>query len=918
MAKLKITDENGKERVHELVDDVTTIGRSSASTIQVTDEKASRSHFRVEKEGDRFKLVDLGSTNGTRLNGQKVQGTVFLRMNDRISLGRTTFVYDGPGAPAAAIEGGDTVPLDPIALNGPSTDGPKYVLKVLEGSNSGQQYELGPKPLTLGRHSSNTIQIVDDAASNYHAEVNREPIGFVLTDLGSTNGTRVKMKNKNDFEKVIKTPLSAGMQIKVGKTLLEFANVGKAEDELFATMALDPDKLEDTLSPPSSGTPKIAIAALLGLVLIGGGVFAYIKMNKPAEPGVKPTVPEVVDTTNRVINGDFSQGTDDYGNPKNFKIERGIPDVKVAVVPEADHAAGEAAPPPTPNPNPAVPKPPEKTKLGLQITKAGRTPSALTSVETAASFPVDPSKVYEISGWMRNDGDGLFGLRVTWIAGERTYSENPVVLKDTQEWKTKGTPLAPPSWAQRAKVGVFVQGKEGKASFDDLAFVEKPGAKVSSAPGVKFQSVNFSFEGTKGVFSASSQGDRVIEGGTLALITRDGAATSELTSAVEPQPSGDSAKTAIDGRLYDFALQDLTNYRIVAQPGSAGVDLKVAVDSASDTASKPELRFYVVGPAAQGDVEVTKSGNASDRMAAADGEKQFSDVQEVLFNAGKTPQFDLAFPKPVSLEIKREGARRKVTIQFKGEVQLAFAPESIVRKQQMVAAAADIRKSMEAKKWGDVEAKTKTFSDCFGSQFAQAKDEVASIREKIDAEWKDTQTKVGQAIEALKLVQTPKVIETSKETISRHIQMWTPGDHVTELEEKLKLIDELAKAGGVAKAEEEAEKMYTEAERYFGNRAYTVAISILKKKILEDAAGQKTKAAEKAKDLLAKAEAAEQRQQELNAISARLREKSKNYLLTNDFKGAVDAIEKDKEYQDNRADLKAIEDLLKDWKSKLK
>jgi len=916
MAKLTITDENGKERVHELIDTVTTFGRASINTVQVTDEKASRNHFRVEKEGDRFKLVDLGSTNGTRLNGQKVQGTVFLRMGDRISLGRTTFVYDGPGEPAEVPVGGDTVALDPVELNGPSTEGPKYVLKVLEGANIGKQYELGPKPLTLGRHSSNTIQIIDDAASNYHAEVNREPIGFVLTDLGSTNGTRVKLKNKSDFEKVIKTPLSAGMQIKVGKTLLEFSNIGKAEDELFATMALDPEKLEDTLGQPTSGTPKIAIVALVALLLIGGGVFAFVKMRTPEVVGPKPPPVEPVDTSNRVVNGDFSQGTDDYGNPKNFKIERGIPDVKVAVVPEADRSAAEAAPPPA---NPNAPKLPEKTKLGLQITKAGRTPSALTSVETAASFAVDPGKVYEISGWMRNDGDGLFGLRVTWSAGERSYSENPVVLKDTQEWKQKGTPLMPPSWAQRAKVGVFVQGKEGKASFDDLAFVEKPGAKVATAPSIKFQAVNFSFEGTKGVFSASSQGDRVLEDGTLTLITRDNTATSELTSAVEPQLSGDTAKAAIDGRLYDFALQDLTNYRIVAQPGAAGVDLKVAVDSVSDAASRPELKFYVVGPTAQGDVEITKNGGASDRMASADAEKTFSDVQEVLFNAGKSPQFDLAFPKPVSLEIKREGARRKVTIQFKGEVQLALAPESLIRKQQMLAAAADLQKTMEARnKWGEAEAKMKALRDTFGTQFQQARDDAAKAKDVIEGEWKKTQDEVVRALDALKLVQTQNVINTSKETINRHIQAWTPSDHVTELNEKLQLIDELAKSGNVAKAEEEAEKMYGEAERYFGIKQYSVAISILKRKILEDKDGQKTKAAEKAKELLAKAEAAEQRNQELNAISARLREKSKNYLLTNDYKAAIDAIEKDKEYQDNRLELKAIEDLLKEWKTKLK
>ncbi|MCY3024038.1 MAG: FHA domain-containing protein [Planctomycetota bacterium] len=99
MAKLTITDNSGKERIHELVDDVTTIGRASSNIIQVADEKASRQHFRVEKAGERFRLVDLGSTNGTRLNGVKLQGQVLLRPGDKLSVGKTVFLFEDPNAP---------------------------------------------------------------------------------------------------------------------------------------------------------------------------------------------------------------------------------------------------------------------------------------------------------------------------------------------------------------------------------------------------------------------------------------------------------------------------------------------------------------------------------------------------------------------------------------------------------------------------------------------------------------------------------------------------------------------------------------------------------------------------------------------------------------------------------------------------
>src|SRR5437868_14954051 len=105
MAKLKIKDEHGKERLHELVDATTSIGRASANTIQITDEKSSRHHFKIEKNGSAFKLVDLGSTNGIKLNGTKLGADIDLKPGDQLSVGKTIFVFEDesqakPSAPA--------------------------------------------------------------------------------------------------------------------------------------------------------------------------------------------------------------------------------------------------------------------------------------------------------------------------------------------------------------------------------------------------------------------------------------------------------------------------------------------------------------------------------------------------------------------------------------------------------------------------------------------------------------------------------------------------------------------------------------------------------------------------------------------------------------------------------------------------
>jgi len=934
MAKLTITDEHGKERVHELVDAVTLIGRASTNTIQVTDEKASRQHFRVDKDGERFKFVDLGSTNAVRINGVKTKDSVLLCNGDVLNFGKTTFKYEGPGEPiakpAAAEHAPSTIVIPPgTPAAAPSekkaaplkidsgADAPKYVLRVLEGGNPGKVYELGATALTLGRHASNTIQVLDDAASNYHAEVNREPMGYVVTDLGSTNGTRVKSKGKTDFEKVVKTPLSPGAQIRIGKTVLEYENIGKPEeDQLFGTIALDPEKLGDKLEEPKRGGGLKLVAALVLVALIGG--IAFVASNRDTTHGDPPAprkdIPPPSDLSNRIANGDFTEGTDDEGNPKQFRIERGAPGVKVAVAADADRGGGTPVAPvaPVDPTKPVVPPTPVANKLGLQVAKSGKSGAALTAVETAATFAIDAGKAYELSGWMKNDGDGLFGLRVTWIAGDRKLSEHPVVLKDTQEWKEKTITITPPSWAQRARAGVFVQGKDGKASFDDLGFRERPDASPTSFPSVKFGAIAIHFEGSKGVFTGSLQGETVIEDGTLLLRGPDNQSI-DLTSAVDPRTKAEGAGAAIDGRVYDFALQELTNYRIEALPGGSGVDLRAAVDTPHEQGCKPELRFYIAGAVAAGDVEVTKGG-AAQRITSADAMQSIGGVEELLFNAGKTPQLNITFAKPVDVELKREGARRNVTISFRGELQLAIAPESQAQKKQMLALIEALQTSLNVKRWGDAEAKLAQLKQQYKARFPQAAEESTRADSVIDKAWTNAKEEVQRSIDNVKTLKTSASGNLAKDTITRHATEWTGSERASQLTANLPIIADLLKEGDAMKAEDEAAKLFAQAEEMHRKGVYAVAMSILRVKILNDKINKNTKVAAEAQKLLDKCEIGERRQRDLRVIEEKLNEKVKNYLLTSDYKSAIDAVEKDKEYQDNRADLPQINTKLEDWK----
>ena len=61
----------------------------------------------------------------------------------------------------------------------------------LHGTLSGQRFPVGDVAVAFGRGEDCDIVIADPAVSRHHAELRQEADGFVLTDRGSSNGTRV-------------------------------------------------------------------------------------------------------------------------------------------------------------------------------------------------------------------------------------------------------------------------------------------------------------------------------------------------------------------------------------------------------------------------------------------------------------------------------------------------------------------------------------------------------------------------------------------------------------------------------------------------------------------------------------------------------------------------------------------------------
>jgi len=93
---LRIVSPEGQERSAQLQAH-NTLGRHPDNSIQILDRIVSKNHCHIIQVGNGFVLKDLGSLNGTYVNGQRVQGERALRRGDEIGLGSTKIIYVGDG-----------------------------------------------------------------------------------------------------------------------------------------------------------------------------------------------------------------------------------------------------------------------------------------------------------------------------------------------------------------------------------------------------------------------------------------------------------------------------------------------------------------------------------------------------------------------------------------------------------------------------------------------------------------------------------------------------------------------------------------------------------------------------------------------------------------------------------------------------
>jgi len=184
----------GSEQEYELAKSEITIGRAMNNDIVLGDARVSHTHSRLECTPQCVYITDLGSSNGTRLNGSLVT-RASLSPGDVINLGSTTLRYESA---APAVEADNTIidnetdltsTLQQAALSMTINETNTSRLVIHTPEKTWEVSLEGVDSLTIGRAPDNEVVIDHSSVSRRHARLARRGNSYVVRDLDSTNGT---------------------------------------------------------------------------------------------------------------------------------------------------------------------------------------------------------------------------------------------------------------------------------------------------------------------------------------------------------------------------------------------------------------------------------------------------------------------------------------------------------------------------------------------------------------------------------------------------------------------------------------------------------------------------------------------------------------------------------------------------------
>jgi pSer/pThr/pTyr-binding forkhead associated (FHA) protein/antitoxin component of MazEF toxin-antitoxin module len=220
-----------------LGDEPVYIGREKGCDIHLDDRALSRRHAKLERRGASIWAEDLGSANGTYVNGEEIKVATRLDGGDIIGLGHYRVHLDG--------------------VEEASSDTP---VLTLDGPEGVHRFALVGEEVVIGRAQSCDISIGHKSISRRHLKIQISGREFVAEDLGSQNGIKLHGKRIKG-----PTPFAAGDALEICdfSITLGFLSDEEAEGD-------DDTNVKSEKKPRKSRTMLIDKSALVNAAYVDG------------------------------------------------------------------------------------------------------------------------------------------------------------------------------------------------------------------------------------------------------------------------------------------------------------------------------------------------------------------------------------------------------------------------------------------------------------------------------------------------------------------------------------------------------------------------------------------------------------------------------------------------------------------------
>lgn len=290
-------------------------GRDASADVVVTGSDISRRHGELQLRGDGYWLADM-SANGSYVNGDRVRGERRLGRGDVIRMGDEEFRFHAdpdtdthplPPPPGAEQQLRDTMFGLPAfkpelaAPKAPAPGAPLASLLVRSGALKGERMQVRVPVANVGRADYNDIVISDPSVSTMHAKLQSRGGVWMLSDLGSTNGTFVEGELVSG-----EVPLSPGVTLRFGEISALFEPIdegmgtGMPRTQVMSGIdapAAGPVPTAENIAPPAAEVPRpprparskrpaspapsrAPLFVLVGLVVVAIALAAFLMLKR--------------------------------------------------------------------------------------------------------------------------------------------------------------------------------------------------------------------------------------------------------------------------------------------------------------------------------------------------------------------------------------------------------------------------------------------------------------------------------------------------------------------------------------------------------------------------------------------------------------------------------------------------------------